>query len=180
MISPCLPTAHSMNTRPGVPPLSSSLFAAAALSTGLVLLQAGDRVMHDLAALDGARTNLDRADPARLGQPVASTRFPHASCACAAFVYGVDLMMRSGGPPNSAAKFQTARPATYRRAACPSDRPSARRRRPSATIGVDLCVAQRPIVLELLDADGLVDVPRRHLPRGDACLDRRAHGRASS
>ena len=38
--------------------------------------------------------------------------------------------------------------------------------------GVDLRVGQRPIVLELLDADRLVDVPRRHLPVGDAGADR--------
>ena len=38
--------------------------------------------------------------------------------------------------------------------------------------GVDLRVAQRAIVLELLNADGLVEVPGRHLTRGDAVLDR--------
>ena len=31
---------------------------------------------------------------------------------------------------------------------------------------VDLLVTQRPIVLELLDADGPVDLPRRHLVFG--------------
>ena len=36
----------------------------------------------------------------------------------------------------------------------------------------DLLVGERSIVLELLDADGLVDVPWRHLARFDAGLDR--------
>ncbi len=36
---------------------------------------------------------------------------------------------------------------------------------------VDLVVGQRPIVLEMLDADRPVDVPRRHLPRRHARLD---------
>src|SRR5207253_10238091 len=37
---------------------------------------------------------------------------------------------------------------------------------------LDLLVAERHVVLELLDADAPVDVPRRHLPRGYAVLDR--------
>src|SRR5205814_5778737 len=36
----------------------------------------------------------------------------------------------------------------------------------------DLVVTQRHVVLELLDADRLVDVPRRHLSRRHALLDR--------
>ena len=36
---------------------------------------------------------------------------------------------------------------------------------------VDLLVGQRAVVLEVPDADRLVDVPRRHLPRLDAGLD---------
>ena len=38
--------------------------------------------------------------------------------------------------------------------------------------GVDLLVAQRAVVGEVLDADRLVDVPRRHLPAHDARFDR--------
>ena len=49
--------------------------------------------------------------------------------------------------------------------------PSARPDRPSATIVVDLLIAQRHVVLELLDADAAVDVPRRHLTGRDAVLD---------
>ena len=37
---------------------------------------------------------------------------------------------------------------------------------------VDLRVAQRPVVLELLNADRLVEMPRRHLARLDAGRDR--------
>ncbi len=37
---------------------------------------------------------------------------------------------------------------------------------------VDLFVAERAIVLEVLNPDGLVDVPRRHLTRPDAIPDR--------
>jgi len=37
---------------------------------------------------------------------------------------------------------------------------------------LDLIVVQRPVVLELLNADRLVDVPQRHLPRVDARDDR--------
>ena len=45
---------------------------------------------------------------------------------------------------------------------------------------VDLLVGQRHVVLEFLDADAAVDVPRRHLPRARrARLIERAHGRAS-
>ena len=36
---------------------------------------------------------------------------------------------------------------------------------------LDLLVAQRHVVLEVLNADAAVDVPRRHLPRLDALLD---------
>src|SRR5262249_18222623 len=37
---------------------------------------------------------------------------------------------------------------------------------------VNLRVAERTVVLEMLNADRLVDVPRRHLPRCDATPDR--------
>src|SRR4029453_3533575 len=36
----------------------------------------------------------------------------------------------------------------------------------------DLFIAERSIILELLDSDGLVDMPRRHLARLDSCADR--------
>src|SRR5262249_3021665 len=38
--------------------------------------------------------------------------------------------------------------------------------------GGDFLVAQRSIVLVFADADGLVEMPRRHLPVGDALADR--------
>ena len=41
---------------------------------------------------------------------------------------------------------------------------------------LDLLIGQRRIVLELPDADGAIDVPRRHLPRLDALLDRARPG----
>ena len=42
--------------------------------------------------------------------------------------------------------------------------------------GLDLLVAQRPVVDEVLDAHGLVEMPRRHLPRLDPRLDRARPG----
>ena len=48
----------------------------------------------------------------------------------------------------------------------------------------DLLLAQRRVVLVVLDADVLLDVPRRHhagpRPRPVRCLIARAHGRTSS
>ena len=63
IISPCLPTAHSMNVPGSGLPLASVALAASVV--GLFLLQAGDGVMRDLAALHRARANLNRAHPAR-------------------------------------------------------------------------------------------------------------------
>ena len=40
----------------------------------------------------------------------------------------------------------------------------------------DLPIGERRVVLELPDADGPIDVPRRHLPRFDALLDRASPG----
>ena len=42
--------------------------------------------------------------------------------------------------------------------------------------GLDLLIGERTIVLEFLDTDRLVDVPRRHLTRAHALRDR-AHPR---
>ncbi len=38
--------------------------------------------------------------------------------------------------------------------------------------GLDLIVAERSVVLEFLNPDGPIDLPRRHLAIDDACLDR--------
>ena len=94
------------------------------------------------------------------------------SWCCAGIVYSDDLMTRSGGPKPSLTpchslvvterlgRRQVLRIALQRAAVDPADD------------RVDLLVAERHVVLELLDADARVDVPRRHLARADALLDR--------
>ena len=104
---------------------------------------------------------------------VSTTGFHHASLAPAFCVHGSDLTIRSGSVwPNCFAKFQ---PCSFGH--CLGGRHVLRvalRRAGVDPLGdrLDLLVGERAIVLEFLDADGLVDVPGRHLSRLHAVLDR--------
>ena len=168
MISPCLPTAHSMNN----PPARRrdrrwSLRRIAAV----VLLQARERVMRDLAALtvDG-RISMARTQRGSVS-PVSTTGLYHASCALRRHRVRGRLHDQIGRAAELLAKFHTvARRATSSAAACLSDRLAARRASTHRTMVSICCVAQRTVVREVLNADGFVEVPRRHLPRSDARL----------
>ncbi len=131
-----------------------------------------NRVMNDLARLETRRTNLDEPDPARLvegqcgGRPVPDVlvlgghrvlgrlddevRRTEAVAHRFPFVVGDERLGRR----------EIFRIALHGAAVDPADD------------RVQLIVAQRHVVLEVLHADALVDVPRRHLPRRHALLDR--------
>src|SRR5205823_9510752 len=101
-------TAHSMK-RPGpaFTPLSSSLFAAAALSTASYCDNRASAWWTILRPLFVAgRISIARTQRGSV-TPDGVERLSHASCACAGIVNDGDRTMRSGGPPNCFAKFQT-------------------------------------------------------------------------
>ena len=87
-------------------------------------------------------------------------------------MYGVDLMTRSGGPPKRLGEVPDVVTGELlgRREVLRVALRCARVDPPHDV--VELVVGERAIVLELLDAERPIDVPRRHLPRGDAALDR--------
>ena len=98
IISPCLPTAHSMNGA-GRPVPSRSV--------RLGLLEIGNRVMRDLAARRvSGRISIARTQRGSV-MPDGVTRLSHTSCDTLGIVKSYDLMIRSGSFwPNCAAKFQ--------------------------------------------------------------------------
>ena len=127
--------------------------------------------MDGPSAFDADRFDLDGADPARLGQPGLGHR-PEP------------LVLRPRRQRVRRRLDHEIRLAVERRVlpfiACPQ---VDRRRHVLRITGRralvdpaddrrDLLAAQAAIVLELLDADGLIDVPWRHLARLDAGLDR--------
>ena len=160
-IWPVLPTAHSMKS-PAVVCTSCALCGEAgdcrrlpsARATRARDARCGAR-SSDAGLISIARTHRGSVNP------VSVTGRNHLSCVCAASVYGCDLITRSGAP-NCFASCQPVgigeahrrghvlRIAQRRAGVHPADE-----RR-------DLRVAEAAVVLELLDADGAVDVPRRH------------------
>ncbi|PYR62650.1 MAG: hypothetical protein DMF91_05895, partial [Acidobacteria bacterium] len=135
------------------------------------LLQPRERMMRDLAALHGRGMDFNRAHPPRFGQTRFDNRF-------------VPRVERDGGH-RVGRRFDDEIGLAELRGKIPDRfiRPLLRWRHVlGVAFGraridpphqrVDLVVGQRPIVLELLNPDGLVDVPRRHLPRRHARLDR--------
>ena len=132
----------------------------------------GDRVMEDLPRLQVGRTNLDHPDPARLGERnVARRPVPHVLVLRRHRVLGRldDEVGRAVAVPHALPLVGRRRAAWRggRSFGSPCGAPPSTQRDDR----VDLLVAERHVVLELLHADARVDVPRRHLPRGDALLD---------
>jgi hypothetical protein len=138
----------------------------------IVLRQPGERVVDDFATLVGGGTNFDGAHPARFGD--AGRR--------RALVPGV-LRVRGQGErrrlDDEIGWTAEQLGEVPDRGVGPLDRRRhvlriAHRRATVHPLGdrLDLAIGQRSIVLELLNADVLVDVPRRHLARHHACLDR--------
>ena len=176
MISPCLPTAHSMN-RPAPPP---SRGVEAAVRIRFVLLQPRQRVMRDPAALHRRRTNLDRADPPRLGEPGLDDGLAPLVERLRRHRVRRRLDDEVGRPAEQLGEVpHVVVWQTSSAAACPSGSPFGAPASTQRTMVSISSSAQRAIVLELLNADGLVDVPRRHLPRRHPRLDRPAPTAAS-
>ena len=130
----------------------------------ILLLQPCKRMVRYFAALHGSGVDLDGPYPARLSEPCRD--------------YGLIPRIKRDGRHRPVRRFDD----QIRRAAkhvCEIPlrfiRPLLRRRHifriafRRAGIdpfhdGLDLCVGQGPVILEFLNADGLVDVPGRHLP----------------
>ena len=136
----------------------------------LLLEEPRDGVVHDLAAAGERRLDLDRLHPALLGQAGLGEGPPPLVLAVGGHVVGgrgddeVGLAEAVGQAP--------------RRGVGPLDggRQVGAVAHGGAAVhplhdGVDLRLAQRPVVLERLDADGAVDVPGRHLERDHAVAD---------
>ena len=137
----------------------------------VILSEVCDGVMDDSTALDRPRPHFDGAHPSGLRDGNRRDR-PEP---------GVLMLRRHR--IRRRGNDQIRLPEQLRRLPFVVGRPLSRRRQ---VVGVaerraaihplsdccDLLVGQRHVVLELLDADRLVDVPRRHLPRRDALLDR--------
>src|SRR5260370_690283 len=129
-----------------------------------------DRVVNDLAGLKARGTNLHEPDPPRLSERDLGHRAipdvlvlgrhrvlrrPDDEVRLAeAVAHGLPLVVGDERP----GRRQIVRIALWRARAHPADD------------HVHLLVSQRHVVLEFLDANALVDVPRRQLPRRHALL----------
>jgi len=124
------------------------LFRGGPLVDGIVLRQPRERVVDDLSAFVRAgRISIARTQRGSV-TPEGVERLSHASCACAGIVKDGERTIRSGGPPNSLAKFHTD-------AVGPLDRGrhvlriALRRARVDPSRDhVDLVIVQRAIVLD--------------------------------
>ena len=127
--------------------------------------------MRDLAPGGAGRPHLDGAHPARLGERNLRERLEPDVLALGR--HGVRLgrenHIRLRRTVSRAASRHPS--ATALAAACPWDRPAARRHPPSARWSRICVVAQRHVVLEFLNADGLIQMPRRHGAADHALLD---------
>jgi hypothetical protein len=141
--------------------------------------QVRDRVVHDAAALHGGRPDLDHLGPARLGErDVAHRAIPDVLMPGRHRVFGrTDHEIRRTEAVLHALPLVVGDERLGRRHVL---RVALRRAGVHPLHdGVDLRVGERHVVLEVLHADALVDVPRRHLPRATRSLIARAQGRAS-
>ncbi len=140
-------------------------------SLRLGLHQVADGVMRDPAALGGSWPHLDGAHPARLGQRNIGHRAPPLILAHCRHRVGlrlqdqVGLPIRLGELPGAFIGPRLGR----RHVLGVAER---RAFIDPANDGRDLIVAQRAVVLKLLDAYRLVEMPGRHLVRHHAFLDR--------
>jgi hypothetical protein len=126
-----------------------------------LLLERREHVMHRAASdRDEGLISIARTHRGSVS-PVSLTGRNHLSWVWAASVYGSDLITRSGAP-SSFANCHPSGSGTSPAAACPSDRPSGAAGVDPADERRDLRVAEAPVVLELLNADGAIDVPWRH------------------
>ena len=139
----------------------------------LGLLEVRNRVMRDLAALQRLGPDLDRAHPARLGDarrrdalvPDVLRHRRHGEVVRLDDQVRLFLAERRREVPALIVgpllwRRHVLRVALRRAGVDPADD------------RVDLIVGERSVVLELLDADGPIDLPRRHLAVADARLDR--------
>ena len=134
--------------------------------------EVGDRVMNDPAALESRWTNLHHARPARLGErDVRHRPIPDVLMARRHRVFrrSDDEIRRTVSVSDTLplvvgherpGRRHVLRIALRRAGVHPADD------------RVDLLVGERDVVLEFLHAHAAVDVPRRHLARFDAVLDR--------
>ena len=125
-----------------------------------------DRVMDDLAALDVGRTDFDHPHPSRLGHRDVAHRPPPLSWSDGRHrVFGrLDDQVRRSEAVVLRLPVQLSVATGFSggmSAGSPSSAPWSTQR----DDGVDLLVGERHVVLEFLNADAAVDVPRRHLPR---------------
>jgi hypothetical protein len=136
----------------------------------LRLQQVSERVMHDLSTLGAGRLDLDGAHPARLGH-AGFDRRPRP------FVLGVrgDRVWRRANHQirgsERVGKLPAIRIGNDRRGGKSLHVALRRTGVDPPNDRGDLGVGERAIVLELLNADRLVDVPGRHLARLHAFLD---------
>src|SRR2546422_1679242 len=105
MISPCFPTAHSMNNPPRTAPPGSSEAEASFGSDGSSCCSRASEWCVTLRPFTVAGwISMARTQRGSV-TPVGTTGLYHASSATAGTVQSGDLMTRSGGPPNTSAKF---------------------------------------------------------------------------
>ena len=136
----------------------------------LVLLQARQDVMHDLAAVRRRRPDLNRAHPARLGERDWGRRLPPYVLPAGRHGVGrrVDHQARLAELFRQLPLIDVRPLSGSRHVAGIS---LGRTRVDPLHDGVDLLIGEREIVLEMLDADGPVEVPGRHGARFHALLD---------
>src|SRR5204862_4107305 len=146
------------------------------IATGLrriasvVLLQARERVMRDTASLLRRRTDFNVAYPSWLLQSCVDDGLVpgilrlrcHVPCARLHNQIGLTELLAE--LPRVAARPLHGRRHVFH-IAC------RRTRVDPAKARLDLCVGKGRVVFEVLDADGLVEVPWRHLPRSDTSPD---------